>query len=132
MVDDTQGPGSQPQENGSSSLDASISLHSQRESHTFLMLHVQLVVAAVLSILFRRLKTSSPRHRQRAYACGLLEGGGMDKDASPHPTATHVPFSGVTLRYAVLASLATKGLAVAWMSLTQLGEGGWAAFSAGA
>lgn len=51
----TQGPGSQPQENVSSFLDASVSLHLQKESHTFLMLHVQLVVATVLSILFRRL-----------------------------------------------------------------------------
>lgn len=70
------------------------------------------------------------RHRQRTYAHELL--GGMDKNAFPHPTATYIPFLGVTLRYAVLTSLATKGVAVAWMSLTQLGEGGWAAFSAGA
>lgn len=56
----------------------------------------------------------------------------MDKNAFPHPRATYIPFLGVTLRYAVLTSLATKGVAVAWMSLTQLGEGGWAAFSAGA
>lgn len=103
LVDDTQRPGSQPRANESSSLRAPLSLHAQRGSHAFPVLDVQAVVATVLSTLipFRMFQTSAHRQNMapgRTYAHGLLEGGGMNKDDSPHLTATHAAFSGVTLR----------------------------------